>query len=89
MAMDFGELSLEDDAEHFDLEATFFRASQRDFFGILATCCDHVELLVFIVVEEWADCDSSAGLSTILVCSDFLESLRVEELDISVSRARH
>ena len=89
MAVNLCELLVEDNAKEFDFEATFGLVGHSDVSSVLTSSRDHVELLLFVIIEKGADSDASARLLTVLVLSYLFECFGVEELDVPVSRAGH
>ena len=77
MAVNLCELLVEDNAKQFDFEATFGLVGQSDISRVLTSSRDHVELLLFVIIEKWADSDASGGLLTVLVLSYLFECFGV------------
>ena len=85
MAVNLCKLLVEDNTEHFDLKATLRFSCQGDISGVLATCCNHMELLLLVIVKERTDCDSSYRFLSVLVLSNLFKCLWVKKLYIAVS----
>lgn len=68
------------------VETTLLLGGHRDILSVLATAAQNVELLVVLLVVEWAHSSISAR-ELILEFSDLVESHWVEQLAVSVSTA--
>jgi hypothetical protein len=83
MTVNFGELLVKDNAEHFHFEATLVCRSGSHILGILAASTHQVELLVLRVLIKRRDDGSAAGLSVVEVSNRF-EGFWVQKFSASI-----
>ena len=86
MAFDGGELLVVDYVEKFQLESTLLLGGHCDILGVLASAGQHVELLVFTSLEQWADGSVSAR-EIELEFSNLVKSFWMEQLTEAILTA--
>jgi hypothetical protein len=56
MPTNLGKFIAKDDVVHFHFEAALISSCCCDILCVLTSCANHMEFLVLLAIEEWADC---------------------------------